>query len=31
VRTESGVEVAAYAWIAPLTGCRALTGGRWTG
>ena len=23
VRTEAGVEVAAYAWIAPLTGCRA--------
>jgi gamma-glutamylcyclotransferase (GGCT)/AIG2-like uncharacterized protein YtfP len=31
VRTEAGVEAAAYAWIAPLAGCRPLTGGRWTG
>ena len=31
VRTEAGVVAAAYAWIAPLQGCRALAGGRWTG
>lgn len=29
VRTQAGLDVAAYAWIAPLTGCRALVGGRW--
>jgi len=29
VRTERGVEAAAYAWIAPLTGCRAVDGGHW--
>ena len=29
VRTEAGVEATAYAWTAPLTGCRALAGGRW--
>ncbi len=29
VRTRAGLEVAAYAWIAPLTSCRALAHGRW--
>ena len=29
VRTANGVEVATYAWIAPLQGCRAVAGGRW--
>jgi len=29
VRTEAGLEAATYAWIAPLTGCRPLPGGRW--
>ncbi len=29
VRTRAGLEVAAYAWIAPLTSCRALSHGRW--
>jgi gamma-glutamylcyclotransferase (GGCT)/AIG2-like uncharacterized protein YtfP len=29
VRTEAGLEVATYAWIAPLTGCTPLPGGRW--
>lgn len=29
VRTAGGVEVATYAWIAPLRGCRAVAGGRW--
>jgi len=29
VRTEQGREAATYAWIAPLTGCRALETGRW--
>ncbi len=29
VRTEKGVEAAAYTWIAPLTGCRPVAGGRW--
>jgi gamma-glutamylcyclotransferase (GGCT)/AIG2-like uncharacterized protein YtfP len=29
VRTEAGVEAATYAWIAPLTGCRLVAGGRW--
>lgn len=29
VRTERGVEVATYAWIAPLAGCRPVPGGRW--
>ncbi len=30
VRTRAGVEVAAYAWTAPLTGCRHVAAGRWT-
>jgi gamma-glutamylcyclotransferase (GGCT)/AIG2-like uncharacterized protein YtfP len=29
IRTESGAEVATYAWIAPLTGCEAIAEGRW--
>jgi gamma-glutamylcyclotransferase (GGCT)/AIG2-like uncharacterized protein YtfP len=29
VRTEAGIEAAAYAWIASLTGCRPVAGGRW--
>ncbi|MDP9335511.1 MAG: gamma-glutamylcyclotransferase [Actinomycetota bacterium] len=29
VRTETGVEAATYVWIAPLTGCRPVAGGRW--
>ncbi|MDQ1458173.1 MAG: hypothetical protein QOH28_3793 [Actinomycetota bacterium] len=29
VRTESGVEAATYVWIASLTGCRLVPGGRW--
>jgi gamma-glutamylcyclotransferase (GGCT)/AIG2-like uncharacterized protein YtfP len=29
VRTESGLEAATYVWIAPLTGCRPVPGGRW--
>ena len=29
VRTEAGVEAATYAWIASLTGCRPVAGGRW--
>jgi gamma-glutamylcyclotransferase (GGCT)/AIG2-like uncharacterized protein YtfP len=29
VRTRAGVDVAAYAWTAPLTGCRPVPGGRW--
>jgi gamma-glutamylcyclotransferase (GGCT)/AIG2-like uncharacterized protein YtfP len=29
VRTESGVEAATYVWIASLTGCRLIPGGRW--
>jgi gamma-glutamylcyclotransferase (GGCT)/AIG2-like uncharacterized protein YtfP len=29
VRTRAGREVAAYAWIAPLTGCRVVNSGRW--
>jgi len=29
VRTAGGVEAAAYAWIAPLTGLREIPGGRW--
>jgi gamma-glutamylcyclotransferase (GGCT)/AIG2-like uncharacterized protein YtfP len=29
VRTTAGLEVAVYAWIAPLTGCRPVAGGRW--
>jgi len=31
LRTHGGVEAAAYAWIAPLTGCRPVAGGRWEG
>jgi gamma-glutamylcyclotransferase (GGCT)/AIG2-like uncharacterized protein YtfP len=29
VRTEAGVEAAAYAWIAPLTGCHVVSDGHW--
>lgn len=29
VRTESGLEVATFAWIAPLEGCRPVAGGMW--
>ncbi len=29
VRTETGLEAATYVWIAPLTGCRLVAGGRW--
>jgi gamma-glutamylcyclotransferase (GGCT)/AIG2-like uncharacterized protein YtfP len=29
VRTRAGIDVATYAWIAPLTGCRRLDTGRW--
>jgi gamma-glutamylcyclotransferase (GGCT)/AIG2-like uncharacterized protein YtfP len=29
VRTAGGVEVTTYAWIAPLTTCRPVAGGRW--
>jgi gamma-glutamylcyclotransferase (GGCT)/AIG2-like uncharacterized protein YtfP len=29
VRTENGTDAATYAWIAPLDGCRPVTGGRW--
>jgi gamma-glutamylcyclotransferase (GGCT)/AIG2-like uncharacterized protein YtfP len=29
VRTAGGVEVATYAWIAPLNGCRPVADGRW--
>jgi gamma-glutamylcyclotransferase (GGCT)/AIG2-like uncharacterized protein YtfP len=29
VRTRSGIDVATYAWTAPLTGCRQVGGGRW--
>jgi gamma-glutamylcyclotransferase (GGCT)/AIG2-like uncharacterized protein YtfP len=29
VRTERGVEAATYVWIASLTGCRLVPGGRW--
>jgi gamma-glutamylcyclotransferase (GGCT)/AIG2-like uncharacterized protein YtfP len=29
VQTLRGLEVATYAWIAPLTGCRAVETGRW--
>jgi gamma-glutamylcyclotransferase (GGCT)/AIG2-like uncharacterized protein YtfP len=29
VRTQAGVDAATYAWIAPLTGCRAVATGRW--
>lgn len=31
VRTRAGSTAAAYAWIAPLTGCRPVAGGRWGG
>jgi gamma-glutamylcyclotransferase (GGCT)/AIG2-like uncharacterized protein YtfP len=29
VRTRTGIDVATYAWTAPLTGCRLLADGRW--
>jgi gamma-glutamylcyclotransferase (GGCT)/AIG2-like uncharacterized protein YtfP len=29
VRTQAGLDVATYAWTAPLTGCRPLGEGRW--
>ena len=29
VRTRAGLESATYAWIAPLAGCRPITGGHW--
>jgi gamma-glutamylcyclotransferase (GGCT)/AIG2-like uncharacterized protein YtfP len=29
VRTRAGLDVATYAWTAPLTGCRPLREGRW--
>jgi gamma-glutamylcyclotransferase (GGCT)/AIG2-like uncharacterized protein YtfP len=29
VRTRAGIDVATYAWTAPLTGCRHIGGGRW--
>jgi gamma-glutamylcyclotransferase (GGCT)/AIG2-like uncharacterized protein YtfP len=29
VRTQAGITVAAYAWIAPLTGCMPVNAGRW--
>ena len=29
IRTESGVEAATYVWVASLTGCRLVPGGRW--
>lgn len=29
VRTQAGLDVATYAWTAPLTGCRRLGEGRW--
>ena len=29
VRTAAGIDVATYAWTAPLTGCRLLADGRW--
>jgi gamma-glutamylcyclotransferase (GGCT)/AIG2-like uncharacterized protein YtfP len=29
VRTRAGVDVASYAWTAPLTGCRLVDDGRW--
>lgn len=29
VRTDAGLDVATYAWTAPLTGCRPVGGGRW--
>ena len=29
VRTQAGRTAAAYAWIAPLAGCRPVPGGRW--
>ena len=29
VRTETGLEAATYVWIAPLTGCELIPGGRW--
>ena len=31
LRTHGGVDAAAYGWIAPLTGCRPVAGGRWEG
>jgi gamma-glutamylcyclotransferase (GGCT)/AIG2-like uncharacterized protein YtfP len=29
VRTETGLDAATYVWIAPLSGCRPVPGGRW--
>jgi len=29
VRTETGLDAATYVWIAPLTGCEPVPGGRW--
>jgi gamma-glutamylcyclotransferase (GGCT)/AIG2-like uncharacterized protein YtfP len=29
VRTQTGLDVATYAWTAALTGCRLVAGGRW--
>ena len=29
VRTETGLDAATYVWIATLTGCRPVPGGRW--
>jgi gamma-glutamylcyclotransferase (GGCT)/AIG2-like uncharacterized protein YtfP len=29
VRTETGLDAATYVWIAPLTGCKPVPGGRW--
>ena len=29
VRTETGLDAATYVWIAALTGCRPVPGGRW--
>ena len=28
--TVAGLRAAAYSWVAPLTGCRPVAGGRWT-
>jgi fatty-acyl-CoA synthase len=29
VRTQAGLEAVTYAWVAPLTACRPVAGGRW--
>jgi 3-oxocholest-4-en-26-oate---CoA ligase len=29
VHTQAGLEAVVYAWVAPLTGCREVAGGRW--